>query len=161
MDNSCRRIITFLFACLVLVQPAWPQEGASRGDDTEYRTALDAFGDEYHYTIGDELDPKLEINGVRWDLLRVRLRKPDREPEPGESVDIVVDLGFENTTGSRANISVVLLFEDETGRKLGERLVCDQERLRGGSSKIFDQKHEITYEMATETAKVYIYCEVS
>jgi hypothetical protein len=91
----------------------------------------------------------------------VRLRKPDDELEPGKPVDIVVDLGFENTTGSRANIAVVLLFEDETGRKLGERLVCGQERLRGGSTKIFDQKHEISYEMATQTSKVYIYCEIS
>jgi hypothetical protein len=150
-----------IIACLVLVQPAWSQEGSAQGGDSEYRTAQGAFGDEYQYTMGQELNPKLEINGVRWDLLRVRLRKPDDELEPDKPVDVIVDLGFENTTDSRATIAVVLLFEDETGRKLGERLVCDQERLRGESSKVFDQKHEVTYEMATETTRVYIYCEIS
>jgi hypothetical protein len=161
MDNSCRRFVVFVIACLVLVQPAWPQAGGAQTDDQEYRTAMDSFGDEYHYKIGEDLNPKLEINGVRWNLVRVRLRKPDHEPEPGKSVDVIVDLGFENTTGSRSTIAVVLLFEDEAGRKLGERLVCDQERLHGGASKIYDQKHEITYEMATQTAKLYVYCEVS
>lgn len=155
MEHNCRRIIIFAVTSLLLVQPAWPQEGES-----EYRTALDAFGDEYPYSIGQELNPRLEISGVRWNLLRVRPRKPDREVEPGDSVDVIVDLGFENTTGSRARIVVVLLFEDESGRKLGERVVCDEERLRGGSSKIFDQKHEITAEMLLNTAKMYIYCEV-
>jgi hypothetical protein len=160
MEHKCRRFITLgivslAIASLVIVQPVWSQEG-----ETEYRTALDAFGDEYSYSIGEDLNPRLEINGIRWNLLRVRPRKPDEEVEPGESVDVVIDLGFENTTGSRARISVVLLFEDEAGHKLGERLICDEEKLRGDTEKIFDQKHEITSEMMLNTAKMYIYCEV-
>lgn len=133
---------------------------ATAQEDSELRTAIDSFGDEYSYSIGTALDPLLEISGVRWELFRVTPKK-EGSVAPDDNVDIVVELGFRNDSGDRARIAVVILFEDESGRKIGERIICDEERLRGGATKVFEQKHEVPGDVLLSTARVYLYCEVS
>jgi hypothetical protein len=127
--------------------------------DMEYSVASGAFQDEYDYRVGEELNPRVDIDGLRWVLLRLVPKKEGRIPRD-EDVEVIVYLGFQNGSDSKKRAEVIIMLEDENGNKVGDRIQLKEVKIGKGDDKVFDQKLEIAGSALIAVRKVYVLCEV-
>jgi hypothetical protein len=142
----------FLVALIGWVSPVLAQ-------GTDFKVVSGAFQDEYDYRIGEELNPKVDIDGLRWVLFKLAPKKEGRVPRD-KDVDVIIYLGFQNTTDAKKSAEVILMLEDENGNKVGERIPLKQVKIGKNDDKIFDQKVEIAGSALIEVRKIYVLCEV-
>lgn len=127
--------------------------------DHEYATVSNPFQDGFSYRIGDDLAPNVEIDGIRWRLVRVAT-KGDREIEPDKNVPITVSLEFESLRDDAVYVLVILLLEDDVGNGL-ERLRCDPPfRVAAGVVKELHVKFKVAGENLLGTRNLYLFCEL-
>jgi len=149
------RCSAFITECLVVAGLV-----AAAGSPTaqEYETSSSPYQGDYAYTIGQDLSPNVEIDGVRWRGLRIA-PKSDRELPSGKAVKTEIVFDFENTNTGDATLTVVILFEDAQGNSL-DRIECDPERVPDGESREFLQKYKIQGDVLRSTENLYLFCEV-
>jgi len=126
--------------------------------ETEFRPVSNPFQEGYSYRIGEDLVPAIELDGLRWTLVRVA-PKSDREISAGRDVQINVDIEFENRGENAVKVLVVLLLEDQRGNPL-ERLQIEPFRAGGGRFKAVREKFKVRGEMLLATEGLYLFCEI-
>jgi hypothetical protein len=152
------RRLTTLLSCLLMVAGAWGAPVAAQ-EAGEYQSASGVFQAEFPYTVGSALNPKVDIDGLRWNLLRIAPKKSGRF-DADEQVEVTIEIGFENPTNKKFKAKVVLLLEDTEGRKLGERMPLAEVKVGKDTAKVFTQKEQIEGGVLLETGKIYLFCEV-
>ncbi len=113
---------------------------------------------EFAYRVGNDLDPRVEISGVRWTLVSVSPRD-SKDLRSGQVAPTDVRLGFENQTGDNRRALVILLFEDDQGNMLA-RIECDPVRLRVNQADSDKQKFKLQSDVLLATRKLYLFCEI-
>lgn len=123
-----------------------------------FRLVSNPFQDGFEYRVGEDLQPAVDIEGVRWTLLHVA-PKGERNIDAERNVAIVADLEFENTRDRSVTALVVLLLEDEEGAPL-ERLECDTFHIAGKGVKGERQRFKVSGQVLLATRSVYLFCEL-
>ncbi len=124
----------------------------------DFRVVDNPFQGEFEYRVNHEMEPLVEIDGVRWSRFAVLLRG-DRALDPERENPVTIELDFQNTTSEKARMQVVILFEDADGNPL-VRVNYSPFKIGGKRFLATDQKFKIAGPVLTETAKVYLFCEV-
>ncbi len=141
------------FAAAVMMSLMWSPAVAQdpEGDQTSIQ-------DGFSYAIDETLDPKLEVAGVRFYMLRVAPKDMDRV-RSGKEANTTVYFGFENTGESAAKVRVVILLEDADGNPL-EMIEPDEIKIGSGDSKEEKLKLRIEGDNLLGTASVYVDFEI-
>lgn len=126
--------------------------------DGEYRIVDSPFQEDFELTINTDLQPMVEVAGVRWTRFGLHL-KGDRELEPDKDNQVVVELGFVNTNPDGVRVLVIALLEDVNGRPL-ERVECERVSANSNRLKESVQKFKISGSVLQATRRAYLFCEV-
>lgn len=122
-----------------------------------FRTVASPFQQEFDYTVGDELRPQVEVDGVRW--IRFAVTTPD-ERDGSSDKPVAVEVALELRGGDdNAKVQIVVLFENEYGRLL-HRLPCDPVKVGRERVKETVQRHKVPGAALEQTRKVYLYFEI-
>ncbi len=132
--------------------------GVAFAQSEQYAQSANPYQGELPYTVGTDLMPAVEVDGVRWRLLRVAPKDPE-DVRSGQLVAGWVTLELENTRDRGATAVVVVLFEDEQGNGL-ERVECDPVAVPRGEVKTVRQKIKLQGDVFLATRKVYLFCEI-
>jgi hypothetical protein len=146
-----RWIGTIVFAAAGIASLAAAQE-------TDFRPVSNPFQEGYSYRIGEDLVPAVDLEGLRWTLVRVAA-KSDREISAGQDVQVNVDIEFENRGENAVKVLVVLLLEDQQGNPL-ERLQIEPFRAGAGRFKAVRQKLKVPGDALLATEGLYLFCEI-
>ena len=126
--------------------------------DADYRTVDSPFQDDFEYVVNADLQPMVEVAGVRWMRFGIFV-KGDREIDPERDNPVTVELDFVNTTPDSVKILVIALLEDENGVTL-DRVECAKIKAGNDRLKGSAQKHSISGAVLQAMRRVYLFCEV-
>ena len=145
---------TALFMGIVIAAMA----ATAYAQDAGYREVDSPFQDSYEFAVNTNLQPMVEIAGVRWTRFGISV-KGDGEIDPEKDTPVTVELGFVNTNAESVKVLVIALFEDENGVTL-DRLECA--KVKAGSNRLKEsvQKFRIPGAVLRATHRVYLFCEV-
>ena len=145
---------TALFMGIVIAAMA----ATAYAQDAGYREVDSPFQDSYEFAVNTNLQPMVEIAGVRWTRFGISV-KGDGEIDPEKDTPVTVELGFVNTNAESVKVLVIALFEDENGVTLN-RLECA--KVKAGSNRLKEsmQKFRIPGAVLRATHRVYLFCEV-
>ena len=146
-----RRSITMGLVVLALAVTAAAQEN-------EYRVVESPFQEDFEFTINSDLEPKVEIAGVRWVRFGVHV-KGDREIDYNKNNPITIELGFVNTNPEGVKMLVIALFEDANGNPI-ERVECAKVSANNDRLKESVQKFKLSGMVLDTIRRVYLFCEV-
>ncbi len=149
MEGSWVRAAVIVVAVTACVGGATAQE-VTRGSNP--------YQGEFAYRVGSDLDPLVEISGIRWNLVSVTPRDPN-DLRSGQVAPTDIHLGFENATGDTVRALVILLFEDDQGNMLA-RIECDPVRVRADHADSDKQKFKLQSDVLLATRKLYLFCEI-
>jgi hypothetical protein len=126
--------------------------------DREYVPVASPYQEDFAYRIGTDLQPRVEVDGVRWIRLNIQ-PKHDRQYERTKPAPITVEVDLLNN-GDNADVLVIVLFEDENGASL-DRLELDV--IKAGQDRLREvvQKHKITASVLEDTRRLYVFFEVT
>jgi hypothetical protein len=124
----------------------------------EFAQSTSPYQGEFPYAVDTELQPAVEVEGVRLRLVRVTPKNAD-DVRSGAEVASFVLFDLENVREQDAAVSVVVLLEDELGNPL-ERIECDPVKVQAATAKSFRHKTKIQGDTLLQTRKVYLFCEV-
>lgn len=125
----------------------------------EIRAVSSPFQEEFEYTVGETLDLNLEIDGIRWTVLRIGAGDPDNW-SPGNRVKATFTNEVSNIVDDQRSLMIILLLEDDRGRKL-ERVELKTIRVGAGNSDEDIQKVKIDSGILAETGKIYLFAEIN
>ena len=125
---------------------------------SEYRAVKNPFQDGYDFVINSDLQPMVEIAGVRWTRFGMHV-KGDREINRDKEMPVTVELGFVNTNPEEAKILVIALLEDAYGNTL-DRVECSRVRANNDRLKESVQKFKISGVVLESMRRVYLFCEI-
>jgi len=146
-----RTALVTVIVIAALVTAAAAQEGGYRAEESPFQGSFD-------YRVNDDLQPMVEVAGVRWTRFGVYV-KSDRELDPEKETPITVELGFVNTNSDSVRVLVIALFEDDNGVTL-DRLECAKVKANKDALKEAVQKYKISGAVLQATRRVYLFCEV-
>jgi hypothetical protein len=136
----------------------WAAATPGAAQDRAFRQEANPFQADFDYRVNSELEPLVEVGGVRWRRFAVRTRE-GRDVDPSRpnpvTVELEVDPGADDAT-----VLLIVLFEDAHGNAL-ERLACEPARIDRGRSSRLAQKHKVDGRVLDATRRVYLYFEVS
>jgi hypothetical protein len=132
--------------------------GVGLAQEAEFTPVASPFQNGYPYEIGDDLAPNVDIEGLRWTLVKVSTRT-DRDIAADKEIPVVVDLEFENRRDSAVDVLVVLLLENDDGDPL-ERVRCDPIRAGAERFKSARQRARLPGSALLETRRLYLFCEI-
>jgi len=89
----------------------------STAQQPTFRTVDNPYQQDFPYAIGADLSLNVEIQGLRWTLMKIAPRE-GREIEADKENQVDVTLEFENRGTDSAKVQVVLLLEDDNGSPL-------------------------------------------
>jgi hypothetical protein len=124
----------------------------------EYTPAPNPYQGEFVYTVDAELKPLVEVEGVRWQLLRVAPKSADAV-RSGQAVAVNILFDLENVRDQTATGVLVVLFEDAQGNRL-DRVECEPVQVPTGGARSFRQKAKVQGDVLLATEKVYLFLEV-
>ena len=122
------------------------------------RVVDNPFQDDFEYRVDSDIEPMVEIAGVRWTRFGVHV-KGDQDFDPSKSVPVTVELDFVNTNPDGVKVLVIILFEDVNGNPI-DRLECDRVSVSGDRTKESADKYKVSGTVLRATARVYLFCEV-
>lgn len=132
---------------------------SATAQERDFAQVANPFQDGYPYHVGDDLEPNVEVDGVRWRLLRITT-KGDRDIEPDKNVPITVGLEFENLRDDAVTVLVIVLLEDDLGNGL-DRLRCDPPfKVAPGNLKELLYKFKVKGRNLLGTRSLYVFCEL-
>jgi hypothetical protein len=126
--------------------------------DAGYREVDSPFQDGFDYAMNTDLQPMVEVEGVRWTRFGIFV-KGDREIDPKKEIPVTVELGFVNTNPDAVKVLVIALFEDANGVTL-DRLECAKVKASNDRLKESVQKYRISGAVLRATRRVYLFCEI-
>ena len=126
--------------------------------DADYRAMDSPFQESYEFAINTDLQPKVEVAGVRWTRFGVYV-KGDAEIDPGKDNPVTVELGFVNTGSESVKVLVIALLEDENGVTIN-RLECAKVKAGRDRLKESVQKFKVPGAVLLAAHRVYLFCEV-
>ena len=148
-----RTAIVIVTAVLILASGV-----IASAQETNYRIVTSPFQDDFEYLVNTDLQPQVEIAGVRWTRFGVHV-KGDREIVSDKEMQVTVELGFVNTNPEGARILVIALLEDADGNPL-ERVECARIKANSNRLKESIQKFKITGSVLETMSRVYLFCEI-
>lgn len=126
--------------------------------DESVRQSDSPYQEEMPYRFGADLEPAIDIEGVRWQ--RARLKTKDGEaPEAGQDHTVLAELEFDNQQRGGVTLTVVLLLQDENGGEL-QRLASPEYRLGSNKSRVFKSKFSVSGDDLLATRSIYLFCRV-
>jgi hypothetical protein len=131
---------------------------AAAAQEAGYRAEESPFQGSFDYNVNDDLQPMVEVAGVRWTRFGVFV-KGDRDFDPEKEIPVTVELGFVNTNSESVKVLVIALFEDANGVTL-DRLECAKVKSSNDRLKESVQKYRISGAVLQATRRVYLFCEV-
>jgi hypothetical protein len=142
--------VTLALAATLIVGLAAAQTGS------EYAPAENPYQHDYAFTLGQPVELRVEVEGVRLDHLAVTARD---EVRAGESVTCEVQVVGSNVAAKKAKLTTVLLLEDRDGRGL-ERIVLDPFKVK--TDRPFDetQKANVGGDALLGATRVYVFVQV-
>ncbi len=149
----CTRVQAIALVLIALASPAFGQEDAG-----DWQQVVSPYQEGFKYSVGDDLRPRVEIDGLRWTRLNLAT-KGEREIQAGEETPMVLTLEFENRAESSREARIILLFQDSVGRPL-ERISLDSVKVGSGKFEEDRQKLKISGDTLLNMTELYIYCEV-
>jgi hypothetical protein len=144
-------------ATVVLAVCAAAAPGAAQ--DRTFRQETNPFQADFDYVVNSELEPLVEVDGVRWLRFAVRTRE-GRDIDLSKSNPVTVELEVDPGTENDATVLLIVLFEDAHGNAL-ERLACEPARSGRGRISQLSQKHKVDGRVLEATRRVYLYFEVT
>jgi hypothetical protein len=144
-------IVVILCVTVGLTAPVAAQE-----DD--FRAVANPFGEGFAYRIGEDLAPNVDVEGVRWMLVRIAT-KGDREIQPHKVVPVTVDLELDNRREESVRVLVALMLESAEGDSL-ESLSDDSIHLEAGRLKQVRSKFRVAGDSLLATSGLYLFCEL-
>jgi hypothetical protein len=130
----------------------------ANAQDVGYRAVESPFQDGYEFEVNDDLEPMVEVAGVRWTKFAINV-KGNREIDPDKEIPVTVELGFFNTNSESVKVLVIALFENENGATL-DRLECAKVKAGGDRPKESVQKYRISGSVLRAMRRVYLFCEI-
>ena len=129
-----------------------------QAQDVEFRSADNPYQEEFEYRLGEALEPNVDIEGLRWTLVRIEPRDPEFDPDDD---DVAVDLtaAFENRGTDDVRAQIVVLLEDVDGRPLA-RLTLEPLRVRDGRAEENDDRFEVPGTDLVALEKLYLFLEL-
>lgn len=147
----------FLNVMVVLLAAgaAFAQQPA--GDQASYATSENPFQGDYEFVAGKPITLHVQIEGVRIDAITLT---PIGEVKPGQDVKCEMQVTGSNAGDKKAQISVILLLEDDAG-KGSERVTLDPFKVKSG--KVFDRKDtlKVAGQDLQGASKVYVFVQIS
>ena len=123
-----------------------------------YRSVDNPFQDSFEFVVNSDLQPMVEIAGVRWTRFGLHV-KGDREIIREKEMPVTVELAFVNTNSDGVRIQVVALLEDAHGNVL-ERVECTRFSANNDRLKESIQKFKIPGTILESMSRVYLFCEI-
>ena len=123
-----------------------------------YRAVENPFQDGFEFAVNSDLQPMVEIAGVRWTRFGLHV-KGDREIVRDKEMPVTVELAFVNTNPDGVRILVIALLEDANGNIL-ERVECTRISANNDRLKESIQKFKISGAILESTSSVYLFCEI-
>ncbi len=143
-----------IFAAILMIggiQSAYSQ-------DIAYRAVENPFQDEFDYEINSELNPMVEIDGLRLTRFAI-LVKGEGEFEADKATSLTVEYGARNTNPESVKVYVIALLEDAEGDAL-DRLECDPTTVGRERLKEVSQKFKLPGSVLEATRKIYLFVEI-
>jgi hypothetical protein len=123
-----------------------------------YRAVDNPFQDGFEFVVNSELQPMVEIAGVRWTRFGLHV-KGDREIVSEKEMPVTVQLAFVNTNSDGVRTQVIALLEDAHGNVL-ERVECTRFSANNDRLKESIQKFKIPGAILERMSRVYLFCEI-
>jgi hypothetical protein len=144
-------LVTAFLLLVGLVGSATAQEG-------EYRVVDNPFQDEFEYRIDTDLQPNVEVDGVRWTRFAIHIKK-DQDIVSDKDMPVTVELEFVSSNQEKAKVQVIVLLEDSGGGPL-DRIECKPVATSTNRVKESVQKFKLRGSVLEATRRVYLFLEV-
>lgn len=131
---------------------------ASAQQQADVRDVDSPYQEEFAYSIGETLNPRVAMAGIRWTSVSVAPRRDERI-DPDVEIPVEVLLEFDNPTDTTHKLLVILLLENEAGAQLA-RIECDTVRTPQGRLKEERQKTRVDGSALLGTEKIYLFAEI-
>ncbi len=132
--------------------------GSATAQEDEYRAVDSPFQDDFEYRINTDLQPMVEVDGVRWTRFGIHT-KEGREIEADKSMPITVELEFVNSNQRRVKVLVIVLLENSGGGPL-DRIECKPVSASTNRLKKSVQRFKLSGNVLEATRRVYLFIEV-
>jgi hypothetical protein len=121
-----------------------------------YAPAENPFQGDYGFTLGQPIELRVDVQGVRLDGITFVAQG---EVRAAESVKCEVEVAGASVAEKKATLTVVLLLEDADGRNL-KRVTLEPFKVKPG--KPFDEKQKVSVEGSTLTtaSRAYVFVRV-
>ena len=153
LQKMRRGVLVTAFLLIVgLVGSATAQEG-------EYRAVDNPFQDAFEYRINTDLQPMVEVDGVRWTRFAIRT-KAGQEIATDKNMQVTVELEFVSSNQKKVKVLVIALLEDSSGGPL-DRIECKPVAASTNQLKESVQKFKLPGDVLEAMRRVYLFIEVS
>jgi hypothetical protein len=132
--------------------------GSATAQEVEYRPVDNPFQDDFEYRIGTDLQPNVEVEGVRWTRFAIHIKK-SQEIVADKDMPVTVELEFVNSNQEKAKVLVIALLEDSGGAPL-DRVECKPVTTSTNRLKESVQKFKLRGSVLEATRRVYLFLEV-
>jgi len=132
--------------------------GSATAQEGEYRAVDSPFQDDFEYRINTDLQPMVEVDGVRWTRFGIHT-KEGREIAADKSMPITVELEFVNSNQRGVKVLVIVLLENSGGGPL-DRIECKPVSASTNRLKKSVQKFKLSGNVLEATRRVYLFVEV-
>ena len=147
-----RRVLVTSFLLVVgLAAAATAQEG-------EYRAVDNPFQEDFEYRINTDLQPNVEVEGVRWTRFGVHTKR-GQDIVADKNMSVTVELEFVSSNQRGVKVLVIALLEDSDGRPL-DRVECKPVTVSTNRLKESVQKFKLLGSVLESTRRVYLFVEV-
>ena len=132
--------------------------GSATAQEGEYRAVDSPFQDDFEYRINTDLQPMVEVDGVRWTRFGV-YTKEGQQIAADKDMPVTVELEFVSSNRQRVKVLVIALLEDSGGGPL-ERIECKPVATSTNRLKESVQKFKLSGKVLKATRRVYLFVEV-
>ena len=132
--------------------------GSATAQEVEYRAVDSPFQEDFEYRIDTDLEPNVEVDGVRWTRFAVRIKK-GQEIVADKDMPVTVELEFVSSNQTKAKVLVIALFED-SGAGPFDRIECKPVAMSTNRLKESVQKFKLRGSVLEATRRVYLFLEV-
>ncbi len=132
--------------------------GSATAQEGECRSVDNPFQDDFEYRINTDLQPMVEVDGVRWTRFAIHT-KTGREIATDKDMPVTVELEFVSSNQEKVKILVIILLEDSGGRPL-ERIECKPVAAATNRLKESVQKFKLPGDVLEAMRRVYLFIEV-
>ncbi len=132
--------------------------GAATAQEGEYRVVDNPFQEDFEYRINTDLQPKVEVDGVRWTRFGIHTKR-SQEIVADKNMSVTVELEFVSSNQGGVKVLVIALLEDSDGRPL-DRVECKPVAVSTNRLKESVQKFKLHGSVLEATRRVYLFVEV-